>query len=112
MQKPDRIEIIAVFHDEVNKYDVHEVLRTFKWDDSDYKYWFDDLEGFFTYERDKEKDMFKYLPWGAGQYRLKEIGVKAYFDDRFEEMMKAGFTGASIGVKFVWEDLNDGLHKD
>ena len=112
MQKPDRIEIIAVFHDEVNKYDVREVLRTFKSDDSDYKYWFDDLEGFFEYERDKEMDMFTYLPWGAGQYRLKEMGVKDYFDDRFEEMMKAGFTGASIGVKFVWEELNNGLYKD
>ena len=40
------------------------------------------------------------------------MGVKDYFDDRFEEMEKAGFTGASIGVKFVWEDLKDGLHKD
>ena len=104
MQKPDRIEIIAVFHDEVNKYDEREVLQTFKSDDSDYKYWFDDLEGFFTYERDKEKDMFTYLPCGAGQYRLEEMGVKDCFDDRFEEMEKEGFTGASIGVKFVWED--------
>ena len=40
------------------------------------------------------------------------MGVKDYFDDRFEEMEKAGFTGASIGVKFAWEDLKDGLHKD
>ena len=40
------------------------------------------------------------------------MGVKDYFDDRFEEMMDVGFTGASIGVKFVWEDLKDGLHKD
>ena len=112
MQKPDRIEIIAVFHDEVNKCDEREVLRTFKADDSEYEYWFDDLEGFFEYERDKEKDMFTYLPWGAGQYRLREMGVKDYFDDIFEGMMDVGFTGASIGVKFVWEDLKDGLHKD
>ena len=48
--------------------------------------------------------MFAYLPWGAGQYRLKEMGVKDYFDDIFEGMMDVGFTGASIGVKFVWED--------
>lgn len=89
MQKPERIEIIAVFHDEVNKCDEREVLRAFKSDDSEYEYWFDDLEGFFAYERDKD-----------------------YFDERFEEMEKAGFTGASIGVKFVWEDLKDGLHKD
>ena len=112
MQKPDRIEIIAVFHDEVNKYDEREVLRTFKSDDSEYEYWFDDLEGFFEYERDKEKDMFAYLPWGAGQYRLKEMGVKDYFDGIFEGMMDVGFTDASIGVKFVWEDSKHGLHKD
>ena len=48
MQKPDRIEIIAVFHDEVNKYDEREVLRTFESDDSEYKYWFDDLEMKFS----------------------------------------------------------------
>ena len=53
---------------------------------------------------DKEKDMFTYLPWEAGQYRLQEMGIKDYFDDSFEEMRNAGFTGASIGVKFVWED--------
>ena len=105
MQKPDRIEIIAVFHDEVNKYSEREVLRTFEPDDSEYKYWFDDLEGFFTYERDKEKDMFTYLPWEAGQYRLKEMCVKDYFDERFEEMHNEGFTRASIGVKFMWEYL-------